>query len=79
MATLSFTMAKIQAHSGTKPRYPTFLSLSQADLLSYGIVFHYWLQSQWPMHLEAIEYSLPVNWAATGLFWTLINGLFNLP
>lgn len=71
-------MAKIQAHSGTKSRYPTLLFLSQADLLSYGIVFHYWLRSQWPVHLEAIEYSLPVNWAVTGLFWTLINGLFNL-
>lgn len=69
-------MVKIKAHSDTNPQYPTFLSLSQADL-SYGIVL-YWLQSHRPMYLEAIEYSLPVNWAVTGLFWTLIYGLFNL-
>lgn len=31
------------------------------------------------MHLEGTEYSLPVNWAMTGLFWTLIYGLINLP
>lgn len=75
---LVFTMVKIKAHSDTNPQYPTFLSLSQADL-SYGIVLLYWLQSHRPMYLEAIEYSLPVNWAVTGLFWTLIYGLFNLP
>lgn len=31
------------------------------------------------MHLEGTEYSLPVDWAMTGLFWTLIYGLINLP
>lgn len=72
-------MAKIQVHSGSKPQYPMFLSLSQADLLLYGIVFLSWLQSQWPVHLEAIQYSLPVNRAVSGLFWTLINRPFNLP
>lgn len=36
---LFFTMAKINEYSATKPQYPIFLSLSQADLLSYGMVF----------------------------------------
>ena len=31
------------------------------------------------MHLEGTKYSLPVNWAMTGLFWNLIYGLCNIP
>lgn len=74
---LVFTMPKIKAHSSTRPQYPTFLSLSQADL-SYERVLLCWLKSHRPMYLEAFTGSLPVNWVVTGLFWTFIYGLLNL-
>lgn len=76
---LLFTMAKINAHSATKPQYPIFLSLSQAGLLSYGMVF------------SLLASILEVNAAARykiqsaselGYDWpilTLIYGLCNLP
>ena len=76
---LLLTMAKINAFSATKPHYPTFLSLSQAGLLSYGMVFslsasileanasgRYKIQSA-----SELGYDWPVL--------TLIYGLCNLP
>ena len=76
---LLFTMAKINAHSATKRHYPIFLSLSQAGLLSYGMVF-----SLLASILEAnasgrYRIQSASEWGYDWPIFTLIYGLCNLP
>ena len=76
---LLFTMDKINAHSAAKPHYPIFLSLSQAGLPSYGMVFCL-LASILEANASGRYRIQPAS--ELGYDWpilTLIYGLCNLP
>ena len=76
---LLFTMAKINAHSATKRHYPIFLSLSQAGLLSYGMVFSLLASILEANASRRYRIQSASEWGYDWPIFTLIYGLCNLP